>query len=146
MSARPVAGAPGADLKALQVVNDALPHVLPFAGPIVDAVLRAQRAVAEAESSGADSLRHEAAKQQIVMDLQANTARVAQELAIAERMASAEEIEIEEYFEGSGKGVVGLNVEKGVVAAGLNGEGQRITKRVIRLRGFGTSRGASEGE
>ena len=63
-------------------------------------------------------------------------AKVAQELAISKRIESAEIVEIEEYYEGFGKGNVGVNAEEGIVKVGLSGEGKKVTKRIYRFTGF----------
>lgn len=70
------------------------------------------------------------------MDIQAHQARVAQELAIAERIASSNEVEIEEYYEGAGKGQAGLMANAETASIGVSGEGRRVTKRVVRFGGF----------
>lgn len=63
-------------------------------------------------------------------------AKVAQELAISRRIENAAVVEIEEYYEGSGKGNAGLNAQKGSVDIGLSGEGKKITKRIYRFSGY----------
>ncbi|MBB1439975.1 hypothetical protein H5202_15105 [Shewanella sp. SG41-4] len=62
-------------------------------------------------------------------------AKVEQELAIARRIDSAEEVEIEEYYDTSGKGNLGFSGETDKVTLGLGGEGRRVTKRVIKFKG-----------
>lgn len=113
----------------------ALPAAFPLAAVIYDAVTRSQKAVETAETEGPESLATEARSQKAVMDFQAHTARVAQEFAIAQRIASADEVEIEEYYEGSGKGTAGVRLEEKGLVAGLGGEGQCITRRVVKLKG-----------
>lgn len=63
-------------------------------------------------------------------------AKVAQELAISKRIENAEIVEIEEYFEGFGKGNAGVKVEENSLNVGLSGEGRKVTKRVYRFTGF----------
>ncbi|AGY82489.1 hypothetical protein [Carnobacterium inhibens] len=63
-------------------------------------------------------------------------AKYAQELAISQRIASAEEVEIEEYYEGEGEGSLGLKAKEGKVALGASGSGRKVTKRVYRFTGF----------
>lgn len=62
-------------------------------------------------------------------------AKVEQELAIARRIDSAEEVEIEEYYDTSGKGNVGLTTDGSTISAGIGGEGRKVTKRVIKFKG-----------
>lgn len=77
------------------------------------------------------------------MEFQAHQARVAQELAIAERIASSNEVVIEEYYDGSGKGHVGLKAEGESLTVGAGGEGRRVTKRIIRFTGWGQVSGSA---
>lgn len=62
-------------------------------------------------------------------------AKVEQELAISRRIDSAEEVEIEEYYDTSGKGGLGLETNGEAASLGLSGEGRRVTKRVIKFKG-----------
>lgn len=89
-----------------------------------------------AESKGVASLEKEARKQQIVMDLQAHEARVSQELAIAERIANSTEVQIEEFYDISGKGHAGAKADEESISLGIGAEGRRVTKRVIRFTGW----------
>ncbi len=104
---------------------------------IYSALLESQEEVKTAESEGLESLGKEAEKQRILMEFQAHQARVAQELSIAERITSSHEVEIEEYYDGSGKGHIGLKTEGESIALGASGEGRRVTKRIIRFTGLG---------
>lgn len=103
---------------------------------IVTALATSQNEIKEAEAKGLESLETEAKKQQIVMDFQAHQARVAQEVAIAQRIESSEEVEIEEYYDLSGKANAGLKAEENSVALGVSGEGRRVTKRTIKFKGW----------
>ena len=62
--------------------------------------------------------------------------RIQQEMAIASRIASATEVEIEEYYEGSGKSTAGAKNNADSVTLGISGEGKKITKRVLRFKGW----------
>ena len=62
-------------------------------------------------------------------------AQVAQELAIAHRIENAEEVEIEEYYEGSGKGGAGIGTDGVSVNLSVGAEGRKVTKRVYRFTG-----------
>lgn len=103
---------------------------------IYSALSKSQDDVKAAESKGVVSLEEEARKQQIVMEFQAHQARVSQELAIAERIAASAEVEIEEYYDLSGKGHVGVKAESESISLGIGAEGRRVTKRIIRFTGW----------
>ena len=64
-----------------------------------------------------------------------NQAKVEQELAIANRIATSEEVEIEEFYDTSGKGTAGLSAEESKLTLGLSAEGRKVTKRVIKFKG-----------
>lgn len=103
---------------------------------IYSALSQSQDDVKAAESKGVISLEEEALKQHIVMEFQAHQARVSQELAIAERISASAEVEIEEYYDLSGKGHVGAKAERESISFGIGAEGRRVTKRVIRFTGW----------
>lgn len=63
-------------------------------------------------------------------------AKVQQELAISSRIATADEVEIEEYYEGSGKGNLGALADEKGINLGVAGEGKRVIKRVLRFKGW----------
>ncbi|WP_437561282.1 hypothetical protein [Sorangium sp. So ce542] len=75
-------------------------------------------------------LRHEQAKSEM---LQAQ-AKAAFEFALANRIMSAREVEVEEFFEGSGAGGLGVNLEEKTL--GAHGRGVKVTRRVVRLQGW----------
>lgn len=113
--------------------------VAPVVAAISAALASSQNEIKDAEGKSLESLETEARKQQIVMDFQAHQARVAQEISIAQRIASSEEVEIEEYYDASGKGNAGLASEDMNVSLGLSGEGRKVTKRVIKFKGCGAN-------
>ena len=110
----------------------------PLVGLIIDGAEASSKSIDDASSKSLESLREEAAKQQIKMDFSQHQARVAQELAIAKRIENATEVEIEEYYDNSGKGSAGLsvNAETKIGALGVSGENRRVTKRVYRFKGL----------
>lgn len=63
-------------------------------------------------------------------------AKVQQELSIARRILAAEEVEIEEFYDGSASADLGVKASTEKVSFGLNGQGRKITKRVIKFKGF----------
>ena len=103
---------------------------------IYTALSGSQKDVKDAETKGLAPLEEEARKQQILMEFQEHQARVTQELAIDERIAASHDVVIEEYYEGSAKGQAGLTADSTAITFGGNGEGRRVTKRVIRFSGW----------
>lgn len=62
-------------------------------------------------------------------------ARVAQEVAIARRIETAEEVEMEEFYDYSGEGHIGAKSDGQFLSLGAGGAGRRISRRVYRFRG-----------
>lgn len=96
-----------------------------------------QEDIKTAESEGMAALELEASKQKVIMEFQAHQARVSQEIAIAERVATSNEVEITEYYDVSGKGHAGVNVKENGISAGVGADGRKVTHRVIKFSGFG---------
>jgi len=88
-----------------------------------------------AESGGLEELRREADRQELMMHMSERQAKVAQELALARRIESALEVEMEEFYDVSGSGNAGLNSDGSTVSIGVSGKGQRVTKRIFRFKG-----------
>ncbi|MBU4524132.1 MAG: hypothetical protein KUA37_00065 [Desulfomicrobium sp.] len=81
-------------------------------------------------------LEEEAIRQDIETRVLQGKARVEQELAIARRIDNAEDVEIEEYYDSSGEGALGLKTSEESLTLGASGAGRRITKRVYKFKGF----------
>ena len=88
------------------------------------------------KKSTMQELKEDALREEIKAGVMQNLAKVEQELAIARRIENAEEVEIEEYYDVSGKGSVGVNGTAETVAVGASGEGRKVTKRIIKFKGF----------
>lgn len=79
-------------------------------------------------------LEEEVVRQQMYEKINEAKARVAQEVAIAERIQNAETVEIEEFYDFSGKGSLGLDIEE-TISLGLKASGQKVTRRVYKFNG-----------
>jgi hypothetical protein len=110
----------------------------PLGWLIMEGSEKAAEAMTGASQGTLQQLKEEAAKQEIQMQFAQHQARVAQELAIARRIDNAMEVEIEEFYDASGKGSLGLdaNAATETVTLGIQGEGRRITRRVYRFKGW----------
>jgi hypothetical protein len=89
----------------------------------------------DSSSKTSTELSEKATKAEIETRVLLSGAKVEQELAIARRIDSAEEVEIEEYYDMSGKGNIGVTTEGSNISAGVGGEGRRVTKRIIKFKG-----------
>jgi hypothetical protein len=102
--------------------------------------LLVKKATAETEAasniSGVDAVRLEAERQHFTLRMAELQAKVAQEVAIAHRIEVAQEVEIEEFYDASGEGHVGIHANPETLGFGAGGAGRKVTRRVIRFKGF----------
>ena len=105
---------------------------------LIDKVESSSNAADEAAKKDIETLNQEAARQKIEMELALQHSRIAQELAIAQRIDNAAEVEIEEYYDSTAKGQGGLNIDAESKTASLGGAGERnrVSKRVYKFKGF----------
>lgn len=124
-------------MDAWNITKKALYFSNPLIGMAVSAAESAYDAVKTAENKGVSELKDELAKQELKLQFETQQARVAQELAIARRIDGALEVEIEEFYEGSGKGAGGLQVDLTANTGTLGGSGEtrKVTKRIYRFKG-----------
>jgi hypothetical protein len=87
------------------------------------------------ESGNLENIKKEEDTQEISIQMFERQAKVLQEIAIATRIEHAEEVEIEEYYDSSGEGSVGLNSGADSVNLGASGKGNRVTRRIYRFKG-----------
>ncbi|TWH60202.1 hypothetical protein DesLBE_4622 [Desulfitobacterium sp. LBE] len=83
-----------------------------------------------------DEMKEEALRQEISLRMLEAQARVAQEISIARRIDTAEEVIIEEFYDKSGEGGIGLNLKEEGTSLGMNASGRSITKRVYTFKGW----------
>ena len=113
----------------------ALAETTPLIGPIATVLVKsAIDADAASESGELTKLNEEAAHQEISLHMAKLQAQVAQELAIAHRIESAAEVEIEEYYEGEGKAGLGATTDGATASLSIGGEARKVTKRVYRFK------------
>ena len=89
----------------------------------------------DVDSGDMVELKKEEARQEVSMRMAERQAKVAQELAIAERIRDAEEVEIEEYYDNSREGSGGLNASESGVTLGVSGKTGLVSRRVFRFKG-----------
>ena len=108
----------------------------PLLGPIAGAMIQAVKTAKDAVDMGdLGRLNHEVQRQELALRMAELQARVAQELAIAQRIESAAEVEIEEYYEAGGEGTLGFRPGPGGGVVGGSAAGRRVSKRVFRFLG-----------
>lgn len=88
------------------------------------------------KKSSLQELKEEAMRLEIIMQMEAAQAKVAQELAIAQRISTAHTVVIEEYYDVSGKGGLQAGSSEAGFTGGLTGEGRKITQRNYRFTGW----------
>ena len=113
-------------------------YVSPLSWLVMEGMEKSAEAINGASNGSAEGLEVEIIKQKMKMEFAQAQARVAQELAIAKRIENAAEVEIEEFYDTSGKGNLGLQADLKTETAslGLGGEGRKITKRIYHFRGW----------
>lgn len=89
----------------------------------------------DVDSGDMVELKKEEARQEISMRMAERQAKVAQELAIAERIRDAEEVEIEEFYDNAREGNGGLTANESGVTLGVSGKVGLVSKRVFRFKG-----------
>ncbi|HWR44206.1 hypothetical protein [Sporomusa sp.] len=106
-------------------------------GLLVSALASAVKSSAKlAETGDIEKLKAEEVKQEIALRMSEFQARVSQEIAIARRIDTAEEVEIEEFYDTSGQGGIGINANNDQIYVGANGSGRRVVKRIYRFKGW----------
>lgn len=102
---------------------------------ISDSMTKSSEEMDSAKALAIEKLREEAARQEILMSFQQHQARVAQEMAIAERISNAAVVEIEEFYDLSGNTELGLkaNGKTEAVSIGLEAEARKVTRRIYRF-------------
>ncbi|WP_455871674.1 hypothetical protein [Serratia proteamaculans] len=109
---------------------------LPMGDVIYNAVEVSGEMVKSAEGKNIKEFALEVRKQEMQMEFAKHQAKVSQELAIANRINNALEVEIEEFYElvGKGKGGLGVDSANGITL-GVSGEAHRVTRRIYRFKG-----------
>ncbi|EJD6670222.1 hypothetical protein M0K80_RS04965 [Providencia rettgeri] len=116
-------------------------EVLKFAinptGYAINTLMESSRAlISNSSSQDIEKLEDSAKRVEIQAYALQSQAKVEQELAIARRIMCAEEVEIEEQYDGSGDGSAGVKVSEKGVSLGISGSGRLVTKRIIKFKGF----------
>jgi len=125
--------------KIWQAGLDVLIESTPLIGPSAAAMMRAARDGEAAEDGSLDDLAEETRRQTLELRMAEMQAQVAQEIAIAQRIQNADEVEIEEYYEGEAEGNVGVKTDPQGLSIGVGGKGRKVTKRVFRFKGSRTT-------
>ncbi|NTI16100.1 hypothetical protein G6L29_10680 [Agrobacterium rhizogenes] len=109
--------------------------IVPGAEILVKAIENSSKEIDAASGRGIDDLRQEIAKQELRLGFDMQQARIAQELAIANRIMNAETVEIEEFYDKSGSAQAGLGLSDGSLNLGLKGDGKSVVKRIYKFTG-----------
>ena len=118
-----------------QAAKQAALVISPVAALVMDSVEKSSAAVRAASERSLEDLKAEVAKQEVRLRFELQQAKIAQELAIAQRILNAETVEIEEFYDRSGKGSLGAQYDGEVASIGLAAEGKSVTKRIYHFKG-----------
>jgi hypothetical protein len=115
-----------------------LKYANPVAWMVAEGVEKTIDSIKKASEQGIDELKIEITKQNFQIQIQQQQARISQELAIARRIENAAEVEIEEFYDASGSGNLGINFDakSETGSIGIGGEARKVTKRVYHFRGW----------
>lgn len=119
-------------VKATEIALEIMKYTSPLGYLIYDRMVQSSNAVSEASHGDLAKFKEEVDRKEIELEFAKKQAQVEQELAIARRIDNAEEVEIEEYYDLSGKGNLGVNLESKSV--GISAEGNRVSKRIYRFK------------
>ncbi len=86
------------------------------------------------ESRDIEALKDESNKQAVELQMAYAQAKVAQELAIAQRIQDATEVTIEEFYANENLGEAGAKANSDGLNLGLSGESRRVTKRIYKFK------------
>ena len=94
-----------------------------------------------------EDLKVDAAKKELLTAIAEREARVAQELAIAERIGTAIEVSIEEFYDYKGDGAATASLDGTKGSFGVSASSQRVSKRIYTFKGLTarTSDGGADG-
>lgn len=119
---------------------DILRMALNPSGYLIDIALKKSMESFSSSTSEKDitpeAMNEEAIKANIQSTVLAEQAKVEQEISIAKRILIAEKVEIEEFYDTSGSGGIGAKAESDKLSFGAHGEGKKVTRRVIKFKGF----------
>lgn len=118
--------------KVLMVANPQL-YLL---GKGVQLAVEKIQGMANDKSLTIDELGEELRRQEMVLQISEAQSRIAQELAIAQRINTAQEVDIEEFYDTTGKGGLSAGLSDGAIKAGLTGENKRVSKKIYRFTGW----------
>lgn len=124
--------------KLLNKGKNLLKYSSPMSWLICEGMEKAAKAIDGASQGSTEDLEIEMLKQKMKMEFSQSQARISQELAIAKRIENADDVEIEEFYDASGKGNLGLkaDLKSETASLGIGGEGRKITKRIYHFRGW----------
>lgn len=119
----------------VKITQEALNAMSPLLGRLMQITLgSAEHAEQTAQTGTIEELRAEAERQELTMRMAERQAKVAQELALARRIESADYVEMEEFYDISGSGHAGVKTGESGVSAGLGGQGQKVMRRIYRFK------------
>ena len=122
---------------ALEITQKAINVVSPILGSLIEVTVGSiNKAQDIAGKGGIDELRRESERQELMMQMTERQAKVAQELALAHRIESAQEVEMEEFYDLSSAGHAGVKSDGTNATVGIGARAQQVTKRIFRFKGI----------
>ena len=111
--------------------------LFPIHSMIYENIVKSQ-VVAESILEGGNwvKIKAELTKKRAEAEMNELNAKVLQELAIANRIENAIDVEIEEYYENGGSVNGSANIDEKSAVASLGGDNKKIVKRVYKFKGL----------
>ena len=123
------------------IARETLKHLLIPGYSISKMVQRSvKEADAASDSTDLEALQIVEARQELKMRMAERQAKAMQELAIAHRIQTAEQVEIEEYYDYSGEGLVEVGTTAETLGFAASGKGSRVVRRICRFTGVEEAR------
>ena len=94
-----------------------------------------RRSAQVVETGDLEKIKNELKLKEMEAKISELEAKVSQEVAIAKRIENAVDVEIEEFYEGSGSGNFGISTDGKTLNGNVGGEGKKVVKRIIKFKG-----------
>lgn len=122
---------------ALDIAKNVIKYTSPITFLLMEATEKAiKKTNSISEQGNFEEIQNESLKQELLSKIAEDQAKVAQELAIARRIDTAEEVTIEEFYDTDIEGSAGINAKEGNVSLGLSGSHRKVTKRIYTFKGW----------
>ena len=122
----------------LDLASNLLRVIFPIADEAIAAMVKARTTKNDIKDNKISEISSDT--ETIALNILKEQISIAQDLAIARRIETADEVEIEEVYDTSKEGNAGLKVDSTGMMLGASGKGRVITKRIYKFKGYNKDR------